>query len=135
MYFSFTSFCAHHISSTVIHSSMQRNCRIRNGKIFRHVILMIQVLKPDKNGRHRRREVVLCLVNKVVAVLTLPDGHGVLQCTNYEDSGTSNYRYHIYMGGGDGCCVRSSFQDRLCEPEQTHVRNPNYDYSTIHGWW
>ena len=25
-----------------------------------------------------------CLENKIVAVLTLPDGRGVLQCTNYE---------------------------------------------------
>ena len=77
----------------------------------------------------------LCLVTKVVAVLTLSDGRGILRCTNYEDSGTSNYMYHIYMGGGDGCCVRSSFQHRLCEPQQTHVRNPNYDYSTVNGWW
>ena len=65
-----------------------------------------------------------CSVNKIVAVLTLPNGRGVLQCTNYEDaSGTSNYNYvyYIHMGGGDGCCVRNSRQSSECGPEQTYV--------------
>ena len=74
----------------------------------------------------------LCLVTKIVAVLTLPDGRGVLQCTNYESSADSVFTAHsiydIRMGGGDGCCVRSSSQSGKCGPEQTYVHNPNYNY-------
>ena len=88
----------------------------------------------------------LCLVTKIVAVLTLPDGRGVLQCTNYESSADSVFTAHsiydIRMGGGDGCCVRSSSQSGECGPEQTYVHNPNYNYDgtveeneTIDGWF
>ena len=93
-------------------------------KVVRPIILMIQVLWPDRPGRHHRGEVVRVSMNKIVAVLTLPNGRGVLQCTNYEDaSGTSNYNYvyYIHMGGGDGCCVRNSRQSSECGPEQTYV--------------
>ena len=88
-----------------------------------------------------------CLVNKVVAVLSLPDGRGVLQCTNYEyehdDSetgvntgteettgGTAKSIFYIRMGGGDGCCVRGSWQSPRCAPKQTYVHNPDYNYKT-----
>ena len=45
-----------------------------------------------------------------------PDSLGVLQCTNYERSGTAdpNSFYYIIMGGGDGCCVRNSRQSQEC---------------------
>ena len=36
----------------------------------------------------------LCLVTKIVAVLTLPDGRGVLQCTNYESSADTVFTAH-----------------------------------------
>ena len=85
-------------------------------KVVRPIILMIQVLWPDRPGRHHRGEVVRVSMNKIVAVLTLPNGRGVLQCTNYERSGTAdpNSFYYIIMGGGDGCCVRNSRQSQEC---------------------
>ena len=126
----------------------------------------------------------MCLVNKIVAVLTIPGGSGFLQCTNYEyehddyekwhfgpfkvvrhnengtityekppqnvmpprrksraqgpnqlvtakkEAGTTNSVCYIRMGGGDGCCVRSSWQSQECEPEKTHGHNSNYNYQT-----
>ena len=36
-----------------------------------------------------------CLVNKVVAVLSLPDGRGVLQCTNYEYEHDDYEKWHF----------------------------------------
>ena len=88
-----------------------------------------------------------CLVNKVVAVLSLPDGRGDLQCTNYEyeqddfktgvntgteetTGGTAKSIFYIRMGGGDGCCVRGSWQSPRCAPKQTYVHNPDYNYKT-----
>ena len=88
-----------------------------------------------------------CLVNKVVAVLSLPDGRGVLQCTNYEyehdvsetgsetgndkvTGGTAKSIFYVRMGGGDGCCVLGSWQRPRCAPKQTFVRNPDYNYDS-----
>ena len=87
----------------------------------------------------------MCLVNEVVAVLTLPDGRGDLQCTNYEyeqddfktgvntgteetTGGTAKSIFYIRMGGGDGCCVLGSWQSPRCSPKQTYVHNPDYSY-------
>ena len=83
-----------------------------------------------------------CMVTTVHAWLTLPDG-SQLECTHYHSaSGTSYPTFYVTMGGGDGCCVRSSSQSGECGPEQTYVHNPNYNYDgtpekneTIDGWF
>ena len=90
-----------------------------------------------------------CLVNKIVAVLSLPDGRGVLQCTNYVaeypadtvfskyDPVTADSVFYIQMGGGDGCCVQKhtrmrGLQRPECGSKQTEQRNPDYDYNTTY---
>ena len=61
----------------------------------------------------------LCLVNRIDAVLTFPDGRGGITCTPYTSTGTSYSQYSILMKwdnlGDDACCVRSSNQIQKCD--------------------
>ena len=55
-----------------------------------------------------------CLVHRITATLTIPDGPGYLLCTTYKSSGTGHSIYSIIMKGDDVCCVRSSHESQKC---------------------
>ena len=56
----------------------------------------------------------LCTVSEIIADLTLPDD-SQLTCTQYRSLGTTYSEFSVIMGGVDGCCVKSSHQDQVCE--------------------